>query len=66
MPSPRPPRRPSSASTRQLLEPLSSATRAGQIAFYRAFFAGLVLLPTLRRADIQFADDALMLACFAS
>jgi drug/metabolite transporter, DME family len=37
-----------------------------QIAFYRAFFAGLVLLPTLRRADIQFKPMMLvMLVCFA-
>jgi drug/metabolite transporter (DMT)-like permease len=37
-----------------------------QIAFYRALFAGLVLVPTLRRADIQFRPMMLlMLACFA-
>jgi drug/metabolite transporter (DMT)-like permease len=27
---------------------------SGQIAFYRVFFAGFVLLPTLRRVDIRF------------
>jgi drug/metabolite transporter (DMT)-like permease len=37
-----------------------------QIAFYRAFFAGLVLVPTLRRGDIRFKPMMLaMLACFA-
>ncbi len=37
-----------------------------QIAFYRAFFAGLVLVPTLRRSDLQFRPLMLvMLLCFA-
>jgi DME family drug/metabolite transporter len=37
-----------------------------QLAFYRAFFAGLVLLPTLRRGDVQFKPVMFgMLACFA-
>jgi drug/metabolite transporter, DME family len=37
-----------------------------QIAFYRALFAGLVLVPTLRRGDIQFKPMMLgMLVCFA-
>jgi drug/metabolite transporter (DMT)-like permease len=37
-----------------------------QLAFYRAFFAGLVLVPTLRRGDIQFKPMMLaMLVSFA-
>jgi drug/metabolite transporter, DME family len=37
-----------------------------QIACYRAFFAGLVLMPTLRRRDIQFRPMMfVMVACFA-
>ncbi len=37
-----------------------------QIAFYRAFFAGLVLVPMLRRGDIRFKPMMLaMLVCFA-
>lgn len=37
-----------------------------QLAFYRAFFAGLVLVPTLRPRDIQFKPMMLaMLVCFA-
>ncbi|MBI2806894.1 MAG: DMT family transporter [Planctomycetes bacterium] len=37
-----------------------------QIAFYRALFAGLVLVPTLRRGDIRFRPMMLaMLLCFA-
>ena len=37
-----------------------------QIAFYRALFAGLVLLPTLRRGDIRIKPLMLMmLLCFA-
>lgn len=37
-----------------------------QIAFYRAFFAGLVLVPTLRRSDLQIKPMMFaMLACFA-
>jgi len=37
-----------------------------QIAFYRALFAGLVLVPTLRRGDIRFKPMMLvMLVCFA-
>src|SRR5262249_37908214 len=37
-----------------------------QIAFYRALFAGLVLVPTLRRGDIQFRPMMLaMVICFA-
>ncbi len=37
-----------------------------QIAFYRAFFAGLVLVPTLRRGDIRVKPMMFaMLACFA-
>lgn len=37
-----------------------------QIAFYRALFAGLVMLPLLRRADIQFRPRmAAMMATFA-
>jgi DME family drug/metabolite transporter len=37
-----------------------------QIAFYRALFAGLMLVPTLRRGDIQFKPMMLgMLVCFA-
>src|ERR1017187_2530979 len=37
-----------------------------QIAFYRALFAGLVLVPTLRRGDIQFKPMMLaMVFCFA-
>src|SRR5689334_7004230 len=37
-----------------------------QLAFYRAFFAGLVLVPTLRRADIQFRPMMIvMVVCFA-
>jgi DME family drug/metabolite transporter len=37
-----------------------------QIAFYRAFFAGLVLVPTLRRGDFRFKPLMLgMLLCFA-
>jgi DME family drug/metabolite transporter len=36
------------------------------IAFYRVFFAGLVLLPTLRRADLSFRPLLpAMVACFA-
>src|SRR5690242_17192312 len=37
-----------------------------QIAFYRAFFAGLVLVPTLRRGDLQIKPMMfVMLICFA-
>jgi drug/metabolite transporter (DMT)-like permease len=37
-----------------------------QIAFYRALFAGLVLLPMLRRSDIQFRPMMFgMVLCFA-
>jgi len=37
-----------------------------QLAFYRAFFAGLVLLPTLRRGDIRIKPMMFaMLLCFA-
>lgn len=37
-----------------------------QLAFYRALFAGLVLVPTLRRGDIQIKPMMFaMLACFA-
>ena len=37
-----------------------------QLAFYRAFFAGLLLTPTLRRGDIQIKPMMfVMLACFA-
>jgi drug/metabolite transporter (DMT)-like permease len=37
-----------------------------QIAFYRAFFAGLVLLPTLRPSHLRFKPMMLgMLVCFA-
>jgi drug/metabolite transporter (DMT)-like permease len=37
-----------------------------QIAFYRALFAGLVLVPTLRRGDLQFKPMMLtMVFCFA-
>lgn len=37
-----------------------------QIAFYRALFAGLVLLPTLRRSDLSFRPLMLgMAGCFA-
>ena len=37
-----------------------------QIAFYRALFAGLVLLPALRRSDLSFRPLMLpMAACFA-
>jgi DME family drug/metabolite transporter len=37
-----------------------------QIAFFRVFFAGLVLLPTLRRRDLSFRPALLpMVACFA-
>ena len=37
-----------------------------QIAFYRAFFAGLMLAPTLRAGDIRFKPMMLaMLVCFA-
>jgi drug/metabolite transporter (DMT)-like permease len=37
------------------------------IAFYRVLFAGLVLLPTLRRQDISFRPVmAVMVACFAT
>lgn len=37
-----------------------------QIAFYRAFFAGLVLVPTLRRGDIRIKPLMFaMLLCFA-
>jgi drug/metabolite transporter (DMT)-like permease len=37
-----------------------------QIAFYRALFAGLVLVPTLRRGDIRFKPMMLaMVFCFA-
>jgi DME family drug/metabolite transporter len=37
-----------------------------QIAFYRALFAGLVLVPTLRRGDIQFRPMMFgMVLCFA-
>jgi drug/metabolite transporter (DMT)-like permease len=36
------------------------------IAFYRIFFAGLILVPTLRRADLSFRPKMLaMVACFA-
>jgi drug/metabolite transporter (DMT)-like permease len=38
-----------------------------QLAFYRAFFAGLVLVPTLRRGDIRFRPMMLvMIFCFAA
>jgi len=38
-----------------------------QIAFYRVLFAGLVLLPTLRRADLSFRPLMLAMAlCFAA
>jgi DME family drug/metabolite transporter len=38
-----------------------------QIAFYRVLFAGLVLAPTLRRADLSFRGVMLiMVACFAA
>jgi drug/metabolite transporter, DME family len=37
-----------------------------QMAFYRAFFAGVVLLPLLRRGDVTFRPIMLlMVACFA-
>jgi drug/metabolite transporter (DMT)-like permease len=37
------------------------------IAFYRVFFAGLVLVPTLRRADVSFRPLLpAMVACFAA
>lgn len=37
-----------------------------QLAFYRAFFAGLVLVPTLRRGDLRVKPAMFaMLACFA-
>ncbi|MFO0809684.1 MAG: DMT family transporter [Gemmataceae bacterium] len=37
------------------------------IAFYRVFFAGLVLLPTLRRRDVRIYPRLLLLpACFAA
>lgn len=43
-------------------EPVDGLT----IAFYRALFAGLVLLPTLRRADLSFRPlMAPMVVCFA-
>jgi drug/metabolite transporter, DME family len=39
---------------------------AVQIAFFRVFFAGLVLLPTLKRQDISFRwSMPLMVLCFA-
>jgi drug/metabolite transporter (DMT)-like permease len=46
---------------------LSRALSAGVlIAFYRAFFASLVLMPTLRRADVSFrALMPVMIGCFA-
>src|SRR5207248_1162739 len=38
-----------------------------QIAFYRVLFAGLVLVPTLRRADLSFRPLMLAMAlCFAA
>src|SRR5260370_6360355 len=38
-----------------------------QIAFYRVLFAGLVLLPTLRRRDFSFRRAMIaMVACFAT
>src|SRR5204862_8240847 len=38
-----------------------------QIAFYRVLFAGLVLAPTLRRADLSFRPALLAMAlCFAA
>ena len=51
--------------------PIESLEVAGhavpvQLAFYRAFFAGLVLVPTLRRGDLQIKPMMFaMLACFA-
>ncbi|HMF12260.1 MAG TPA: DMT family transporter [Gemmataceae bacterium] len=45
------------------LEPVSDLA----IAFYRVFFAGLFLLPTLRRRSISFRPAMLaMVACFAA
>jgi drug/metabolite transporter (DMT)-like permease len=42
-------------------------TIAGYIAFYRVLFAGLVLLPTLRRRDVRLYPKLLWLpACFAA
>src|SRR6266481_683918 len=39
---------------------------AVQIAFFRVFFAGVVLLPTLRRRDVSFRwSMPLMVLCFA-
>lgn len=39
----------------------------GHIAFYRVFFAGLALLPMLRRRDVRFPPRLLWLpACFAA
>src|SRR5262245_48872032 len=38
-----------------------------QLAFYRALFAGLVLIPTLRRGDVAFHPMMIvMVACFAT
>jgi DME family drug/metabolite transporter len=38
-----------------------------QIAFYRVLFAGLVLVPSLRRADLAFRPQMLVMAlCFAA
>src|SRR5258707_9362403 len=43
-------------------EPVDGLT----IAFYRVFFAGLIMVPTLRRRDISFRPMLLaMIACFA-
>jgi drug/metabolite transporter, DME family len=48
------------------IAPLAGTDIPIQIAFYRAFFAGLVLVPTLRRRDLQFKPMMLvMLLCFA-
>ena len=53
-------RTPASASTDPALDPL-------QIAFGRAFFAGLALLPLLRRGDVSFRPAMLVTAvCFAA
>lgn len=46
--------------------PIAGKNLPIQIAFYRALFAGLVLVPTLRRGDIQFKPMMLaMVFCFA-
>jgi len=46
--------------------PLAGRNVPIQIACYRALFAGLVLVPTLRRGDIQFRPMMLvMVLCFA-